>query len=304
MDYPGHYFRRIKTVGLTVPCVSGPSTTIACTLTLTSNRLRKDSTLLAGAYARDTASEDPRFRDEVGAVQSIATSSAQDDQGLFELSFRDDRYLPFEGAGAVSSWHVRLNKDLPQFDFDSISDVVLHLRYTAREGGAVLRSKAAQELREALNEAALAESRRGLYRVIDLRREYPDAWHRFLHPASPTDDQQFTLGALEDRLPFHTRGAAGGLKARGIEVVARAKDPAASFQAMLSPVGSDPADLIPVAADPYYQGLHRGLKDLTGSEIGLRDWTLKLRRTGATDYRSLPPDAVEELFLVVNYTLG
>ncbi|MGY1582266.1 Tc toxin subunit A-related protein [Streptomyces sp. MN13] len=304
MDYPGHYFRRIKTVGLTIPCVSGPSTTIACTLTLTSNRLRKDSTLLAGAYARDTASEDPRFRDEVGAVQSIATSSAQDDQGLFELSFRDDRYLPFEGAGAVSSWHVRLNKDLPQFDFDSISDVVLHLRYTAREGGAVLRSKAAQELREALNEAALAESRRGLYRVIDLRREYPDAWHRFLHPASPADDQQFTLGALEDRLPFYTRGAAGGLKARGIEVVARAKDSAASFQAMLSPVGSDPADLIAVAADPYYQGLHRGVKDLTGSEVGLRDWTLKLRRTGAADYRSLRPDAVEELFLVVNYTLG
>ena len=33
-DYPGHYFRRIKNVSLTLPCVAGPYTTINCTLTL------------------------------------------------------------------------------------------------------------------------------------------------------------------------------------------------------------------------------------------------------------------------------
>lgn len=31
---------------------------------------------------------------------------------------------------------------------------------------------------------------------------------------------------------------------------------------------------------------------------------LKLRRTGATDFHSLPADAVEEAFLIVNYTVG
>lgn len=268
MDYPGHYFRRLKTVGLTIPCVSGPATTIACTLTLTSNRLRKDATLLAGKYARDTAGDDPRFRDEVGAVQSIATSTAQDDQGLFELSFRDERYLPFEGAGAVSSWHLRLNKDLPQFDFASISDAVLHLRYTAREGGAVLRSQAAGELRQTLSDAALAEGRRGLYRVVDLRREYPDAWYRFLHPGGTTDDQQLTLEDLPDRLPYFTRGFEDR-KARRIEIVVRAKEPASAFEAMLSPLGSAPADLIPVGPDSYFQGLHRGVRDLTGNAIDL-----------------------------------
>ncbi|KAB1142520.1 hypothetical protein F7R91_28850 [Streptomyces luteolifulvus] len=302
MDYPGQYFRRIKTVGLTVPCVTGPATTIACTLTLTSNRLRKESTLLAGKYARDLVSDDPRFRDEVGAVQSIATSSAQDDQGLFELSFRDERYLPFEGAGAVSSWHVRLNKDLPQFDFESISDVVLHLRYTAREGGAVLRAKVVEELRQALNEAALAESRRGLYRVIDLRREYPDAWYRFLHPVSPADDQQIVLDDIAERLPHFTR-AFEDKKVTRVEIVTRAKESADTFQAMLSPLGTTPADLLAVGPDPYYQGLHRGVKDLTGNEIGLGAWTLKLKETGAADFRSLAPDAVEELFLVITYVL-
>ena len=123
MDYPGHYFRRLKTVGLSIPCIAGPYTTVACTLTLTSNHLRKDSTLLAGKYARDTTIDDPRFRDEIAAIQSIATSNAQNDAGLFELNFRDERYLPFEGAGAISTWHIKLNTDLPQFDFATISDV-------------------------------------------------------------------------------------------------------------------------------------------------------------------------------------
>jgi hypothetical protein len=48
MDYPGHYFRRLKTVSLSLPCIAGPYTSVACTLTLVSNHLRTDATLLAG----------------------------------------------------------------------------------------------------------------------------------------------------------------------------------------------------------------------------------------------------------------
>jgi hypothetical protein len=40
LDYPGHYFRRIKSVSLTLPCVTGPYTTIACTLRLLNNSIR------------------------------------------------------------------------------------------------------------------------------------------------------------------------------------------------------------------------------------------------------------------------
>jgi hypothetical protein len=42
-------------------------------------------------------------------MQSIATSSGQADSGLFELNFRDERYLPFEGAGAISRWRLELS---------------------------------------------------------------------------------------------------------------------------------------------------------------------------------------------------
>lgn len=302
MDYPGHYFRRIKTVGLSIPCVAGPQTTIACTMTLASNHLRKDSTLLSNKYARDLAVEDPRFRDEIAVIQSIATSNAQSDRGMFELNFRDERYLPFEGAGAISSWHIKLNKAVPQFDFSTIADVVIHLSYTAREGGALLGSKAIEELNKRMNDLALAENRRGLYRIFDLKREYSDKWYKFFHPASPTDDQQLLLDDFDDRLPYFTRNFPTK-KCRQIEVAALMKD-ASTYKVLLSPLGSAPENLLSLLPDPTYQGLHRAAKDLTGSEINLSAWTLKLKLDGTADFKSLPADAIEELFLIINYTIA
>ena len=39
MDYPSQYMRRIKSVGLTMPAVTGPDTSVNCTLTLLSRRI-------------------------------------------------------------------------------------------------------------------------------------------------------------------------------------------------------------------------------------------------------------------------
>src|SRR5260370_2722132 len=52
MDYPGHYLRRVKTVGLTIPCVAGPYTTVSCTLPMTRNSVRLNNTT-AIAYPRN-----------------------------------------------------------------------------------------------------------------------------------------------------------------------------------------------------------------------------------------------------------
>lgn len=296
LDHPGHYFRRIKTVSLSIPCVVGPYSTVAATLTLTGNSLRKDATLLNGAYPRDPAG-DPRFRDGATPVQSIATSSAANDHGLFELRFEDERYLPFEGAGAVSTWHIQINADVPQFDLSSISDCLLHFRYTAREGGGQLRAEALKDIDKTLSEGALAAGRKGLYQVLDLKSEFSQEFYRFLHPANPADDQIFILGDLTERLPFFTRGF-GTKKARGVEIAALLKD-GASYEVALPPV----PDLMTLAPDSAYQGLHRAAKDLTGTEPALTGWTMKIRRSGAADFKSLPADAIRELFLIVNYTV-
>ena len=41
-DHPGHYLRRLKTVSITLPSVTGPYTSVNCTLTLLSNSVRHD----------------------------------------------------------------------------------------------------------------------------------------------------------------------------------------------------------------------------------------------------------------------
>ena len=82
LDGPGHYFRRIKTVAVSIPCVTGPYASVNCTLTLLKSSLRTSSVLRDGAYARENA-EDHRFHDYFGSLQSIVTN------------LPDERYLHF-----------------------------------------------------------------------------------------------------------------------------------------------------------------------------------------------------------------
>ena len=42
LDFPGHYMRRIKSVALTIPCVTGPFTGVHCRLTLLRSVTRTD----------------------------------------------------------------------------------------------------------------------------------------------------------------------------------------------------------------------------------------------------------------------
>ena len=91
------------------------------------------------------------MQDPVG-IQAIATSTGQSDAGLFELNFHDERYLPFEGAGAMSQWRLELPTVSRQFDYQTISDVVMQLSYTAREGGGQLKTAAEQDIDKKLNQ--------------------------------------------------------------------------------------------------------------------------------------------------------
>ncbi|MEA5461682.1 neuraminidase-like domain-containing protein [Arcicella sp. LKC2W] len=303
MDYPGHYFRRLKSVSLSIPCIVGPFSTVACTLTLTSNKLRKDSSLQGGKYERDFTNDDIRFRDEIGAIQSITTSGGQSDSGMFELNFRDERYLPFEGAGAISNWHIKLNKDFAQFDLNTISDVIIHLNYTSREGGESLKTQAIKEFNKKMNSIALAENKKGLFRVYDIRREFSNEWHTFLNPAIAADGQQLVMNNLQERLPYFTKNFRNK-KVSKIEVVALMKDNTKIYKVMVSPIGNTEADLLSMSKGEVYKGLHNVSKDLTGSEVDLNNWTIKIKENGINDFKSLPHDAIQELFLIINYSIS
>ena len=45
LDFPGHYRRRIKTVRVTIPCITGPYTSVSATLRLTNSKWRKQPTM-------------------------------------------------------------------------------------------------------------------------------------------------------------------------------------------------------------------------------------------------------------------
>ena len=114
MDYPGHYMRRIKSVALTVPCVVGPYTGLNCTLRLLEHKFRINAVAKDKSdYAEKMEETDDRFSTVNVPITSIALSSGQNDSGMFELNFRDERYLPFEGGGAISTWRMELPGRLP-----------------------------------------------------------------------------------------------------------------------------------------------------------------------------------------------
>ena len=190
--YPGHYRRKIKAVRLTIPCVTGPYTNVSATLTLTDSSIRIEPTT-----DDDALKPVPRTR-----TLSIATSSAQNDAGVFELNFRDERYMPFEGAGAISSWKLELPSTFRPFDYDTISDVIIHISYTAEQDGAL------REAVEAINgetEGLLAEYLKSIssQRILSLRHDFPSEFHRLLHgtPGNPV-----TISLIASYFPYFLNG--------------------------------------------------------------------------------------------------
>jgi len=195
-------------VSLSIPCVVGPYASVSATLRLTRNAIRFSPKVDAAAdsYKRKgTASDDdPRFRESSATITTIVTSSGQQDSGMFEANLRDERFLPFEGAGVISRWHLELPSKFQSFDYDTISDVVLHLRYTARDAGDSLKSPVVTQLDSAVKEIATATAtgNPGLTRLVSFRHEFPTEWYNFLNPAETKDGQTLEFVLSQERFPF------------------------------------------------------------------------------------------------------
>ncbi|WP_199856607.1 Tc toxin subunit A-related protein [Nocardia suismassiliense] len=320
LDTPGHYFRRIKSLSVTVPCVAGPYTTVNLTATLTRSSVRVDPRLPEGKYARKRPGPDIRFRDFTGPVQSIVTSTGQDDTGLFETNLHDERFLPFEGAGAISEWQLSLPDEFRQFDYESITDVVLHLRYTARDGGIALGDKASAELRKAVNEWVHTGGGAGMLRVFSARREFADQWQRFLAtPAAGTAKATFALS--KSRFPQLFRDERFSVsKPELVLVLSQDLGPDGSTRlvdyyregepliaTLAAGTGRPAAKLL---ADPTLAGMPRaGFPSITAEvEDAAQDWVVTVALAGldphlrSTDGR-LDPDAVLDLLLVCPFTV-
>lgn len=244
MDGPGHYFRRIRTVSVGIPCVTGPYASVNCTLTLLRSSVRKTASLDGLPYERQNA-EDARFTDYYGSVQAIVTSSAQNDSGMFEPNLRDERYLPFENSGVLSEWQLELpanpSRGEPcQFDYKTISDVILHIHYTARDGGGVLRKAAMEHVAASIEGAAAA----GSVRLFSVRDEFPTEWARFLRAETPVEQRfELAINLRPEHYPFWSQQRLGSV--RQVDVFARSiKEPVAGSLDIFDRADrSDPASM-------------------------------------------------------------
>ncbi len=322
IDYPGHYFRRIKSVSLTLPCVVGPYTTISCTLRLLKNSIRINPAIGVDDYPRKSdenglPADDERFVEHTIPIKAIAASSAQNDSGLFELSFRDERYLPFEGAGTISEWSLELFSDLPsnnpdpenpdfgkalrQFDYGTVSDAILHVKYSAREDAGAFKNGAVTHLREYFSQDDATHS----LRMFNLRQELPTRWHRFLNPANPANGNIFELEMSPSLFPVRDAGKI--LKVNSLWILARCTNAGSYNVVATPPSGSATLTLAPLN---QYGGMHFSQKDVSalGIEIVPTDppvkWQLKMTRPGGGNLQEDPLKKVmevEDLILVLGY---
>lgn len=191
--YPGQYRRRIKSARLTIPCITGPYTNVSATLSLTGSQIRKDPKL----------GDENLFDVPPTRSVTIAASTGQNDSGVFRLDFRDERYMPFEGAGAVNSeWNLSLPKTFRPFDYATINDVIIHISYTAEYDGVF---RGLMETQIATVQGALETylSEISTPRVFSFRQEFSQTFHRLLHSREGTT---VPLELSEKHFPLFLQG--------------------------------------------------------------------------------------------------
>jgi hypothetical protein len=287
MDYPGHFMRRIKAVSISIPCIVGPNTNVGCTLSMTRNTVRSN------AIISDTYEHEDNYEVNYGMSESIAISNAQNDSGVFELNFNDERYLPFEGTGVISRWTLTLS-DIAQFDYQSITDVVLYLRYTAKEGGATLKS-AALDYTKAILDSINTSNQPTI--LMSLKQEFGTAWHRFINPLVATDPNKLDFELKEKHYPFFTKFSSGR-KIVACSLYVLTKDGTAQTYKIdiTTPIG---ATTIPSGNTDVKQTVD--VSSFSASD-GIGNWLMELNAApAAVPASTLAADNIEDIILTIEY---
>ncbi|HVI54976.1 MAG TPA: hypothetical protein VM621_07990 [Luteibacter sp.] len=169
-DFPGHYLRQIVGVSVTFRMASSNEVqSIAAVLTQTSNTLLIKPDIEGAAYIYDNSKPDPgtvlanlRHEQKIAVSTTKPVIDIDGYSGLFSLTFGDDRYLPFEGTGAISNWTLSFPGDkdtlLSTVKRDAtglLEDIVVTVDYTAADGGETF-AQGVRELRSAAETGAPA----------------------------------------------------------------------------------------------------------------------------------------------------
>jgi hypothetical protein len=93
---------------------------------------------------------------------------------------------------------LTLPSNVNQFDFDTITDMVLHVRYTARKGGDLLKAAAIANLNHQIN----AHQTVGSVCLFSIQHDFPKEWARF------QTDPTLSVAFSAELYPFWSQGRA------------------------------------------------------------------------------------------------
>jgi len=332
-DYPGHYNRRLTRVSMTVVYPSpGKFDNVKATLTLISNQVRVSTQAASDGsdYPESPIGSDPRFIYNYGAVpQKIAMGNAQDDPGLFITSIAsnivDQRYLPFENAGAVSSWRLDMAQINNEVDLSTVGDIILHLYYTALDGGeefqqAVVANNTSNlptsgiKVFSAQNDFAAATptpdipypltpwqglitSPKTLWNATAMQTDGTQRWEVFNNTSVVNPDQVLTLAMSATKFPSWTRGKTISVTSLTLLIVSwepgqfvvapQAPLPTATINTTLAPGSTVPNVCVATIPVP------------AGTPLGT--WSFKIRQAAAADFHSLNKNLIGDVVLLVSY---
>jgi hypothetical protein len=308
-DYPGHFNRRLTRVSVSVVYPNpGKFDNVKATLTLVANQVRMSNDITSATYPESPVGSDTRFRYNYAAVpQKIALGNAQDDPGLFLTTFSnnlsDQRYLPFENAGAVSSWHLEMPQGTNEVDLTTVGDVVLHLYYTALDGGAPLKAAA-----QANNQANVPNS--GI-KVFSAQNDFPvpptsganpkpvAPWQGFLYPAAAGANQVLTLQIPASKFPAWTRGKT--ITVTSLTVLATAWPTATFVLVPLAPLPVAPINMAPVPGTSEPNVL---TATIANPGTIPATWSFQIQPQGAANFTSLTADSIGDVLLFLAYKVN
>lgn len=305
LDFPGHYMRRIKMVSLSIPCVAGPYASVSATLRLIKNEIRAKP-IASGTYTRRPEQEDdPRFMKTAATITAVVTSNAQQDSGMFEPNLRDERYLPFEGAGVISTWRIELPSEFHAFDYDTIADVVLHVRYTARYSDDLKTTATASGgILSAINSIKLEAGKTGMTRLFSLRQEFPTEWHQLINgtnPDSATANPSQVFPITKNRFSFLFAGKPIKVTSLDVYAVPKVGVKIAALPALtVTPPGKVNATWGEVIENGRLRGKTLTLTTQVEVEDGTANWKMEIPKAAVAGFQK----DIHDILIICRYSLS
>jgi hypothetical protein len=181
-DYPGQYMRLIRSVEFSLfaltPAVSGIHANVS--------HHGLSRVMVGPPFVTPVILQRP--------PETVSLSVARADSGLFQLRLDDPMLLPFEGSGVDATWTVELAKGANSFNFDTLVDVLMTIRYTAKEDYGY-RQRVVAELETELRSMA----------SFSARQTFADAWFHLHNPIFRQNPADYGYGEGKVRPPYTMR---------------------------------------------------------------------------------------------------